>query len=207
MVAPCWTFGIANRGHFVSQMYPSLDPPQSANVRFFPGALMRILRFQKTVISYDGEMHYDTIKGISKFSDHVEASKGTLLISSDFLTAAQSPEGDYLYTVTSLKDNLARFKQKQDAANDKWVNGEGKTMAYREKEDLLTVDGNAEVKIIENGNVTGVATGAKITYDARTEQIFVKSAGDAADPAKKTRAMLVLMPKADPLAPKLKIVD
>lgn len=156
-------------------------------------------RFQKTVISYDGEMHYDTVKGISKFSDHVEASKGTLLISSDFLTAAQSPEGDYLYTVTSLKDKLAKFKQKQDASNDKWVNGEGQTMAYREKDDLLTVDGNAEVKIIENGSVTGVATGAKITYDARTEQIFVKSAGDAADPAKKTRAMLVLMPKADPL--------
>ncbi|MCU6498302.1 hypothetical protein LPN04_10905 [Rugamonas sp. A1-17] len=156
-------------------------------------------RFQKTVISYDGEMHYDTVKGISQFSDHVETSKGTLLISSDYLTAVQAPEGDYLYTVTSLKDNVAKFKQKQDASSDKWVNGEGKTMAYREKDDLLTVDGNAKVKIIENGSVTSEATGSKITYDARTEQIFVKSACDAADPAKKTRAMLVLMPKADPL--------
>ncbi|MQA18780.1 LptA/OstA family protein [Rugamonas rivuli] len=156
-------------------------------------------RFQKTVISYDGDMHYDTVKGVSKFSDHVEASKGSLLISSDYLTAAQSPEGDYLYTVTSLKDNVAKFKQKQDSANDKWVNGEGKSIAYREKDDLLTIDDNAKVRIIENGNVTGEATGAKITYDAKTEQIVVKSASDTTGSGKKVRSMLILMPKPAPL--------
>ncbi len=178
-------------------------------MRFLLAALMLTLptlasaeradRFQKTVISYDGEMHYDTVKGVSKFSDHVETSKGSLLISSDYLTAVQSPEGDYLYTVTSLKDNVAKFKQKQDSSHDKWVNGEGKSIAYREKDDLLTIDDNAKVSIVENGSVTGEATGAKITYDARTEQIVVKSVGDTAGSAKKVRAMLILMPRADPL--------
>jgi len=158
-------------------------------------------KFEKATISYDGVMTYDTVKEVSHFNGNVVITKGSLVISSDYLTTVQAADGYSIYTVTSLKGNVAKFRQKQDSLNDKWISGEGESITYREKDDFLTIDNNAKVRISENGNLSEEASGAKITYDARSEQFVVKSNSDISGAAK-VRATFTIMPKNDPLIKK-----
>lgn len=153
-------------------------------------------RFEKTVIQYDGDMHYDSIKGHSRFNDNVVLTKGSLWIASDNLLVTEAADGYHTYTVTAAKGGVAKFRQKQDGADDRWINGEGKVITFREKEDDLTIDGNAVVKVSAHGSVTEEASSAKIVYDARTEQFFSSSIGDTA----KVRSMLTINARQDPLS-------
>lgn len=133
-------------------------------------------RFEKTVIQYDGDMHYDSIKGHSRFNDNVVLTKGSLWIASDNLLVTEAADGYHTYTVTAAKGGVAKFRQKQDGADDRWINGEGKVSAH--------------------GSVTEEASSAKIVYDARTEQFFSSSIGDTA----KVRSMLTINARQDPLS-------
>ncbi|MBV7536704.1 lipopolysaccharide transport periplasmic protein LptA [Duganella sp. sic0402] len=153
-------------------------------------------RYEKTVITYDGDMTHDTIKGISHFNDNVVLTKGSLRIASDTLVVSESPDGSHTYIVTGLPGHVAKFKQKLDSPDDKWIDGEGKVITYREKEDDLTIDGNAMVKVSEHGNVSEEANSASIIYDVRTEQFFAKSANNTT----KVRSMLTISPRKDPLS-------
>lgn len=153
-------------------------------------------KFEKTTISYDGDMLHDTVKGVSHFNENVVLTKGSLLVSSDTMTVTETPDGYHIYTVTSLKGNVAKFRQKQDSSNDRWINGQGETMVYTEKDDVLTITGNALVQISEQGVVAEEAASARIIYDARTEQVSTKGLNNAT----KIRSTLIISAKKDPLA-------
>jgi len=152
-------------------------------------------RFEQTVIAADGAMHYDTIKGVVHASDNVVLTKGSLWIASDSLTVTETPDGYHVYTVHAANGHLARFKQKQDSTDDKWIHGEGSTITYVEKDDLLTIDGHANVKFLASGKVTEEAASARITYDAHSEQFFTENADGAA----KTRSIVTIAARPDPL--------
>jgi lipopolysaccharide transport protein LptA len=152
-------------------------------------------RFEQTVIASDGAMHYDTIKGVVHANDNVVLTKGSLWIASDTLTVTETPDGYHIYTVHATNGGLARFKQKQDSTDDKWIHGEGSIITYLEKDDLLIIDGHANVKFLASGKVTEQAASAKITYDAHSEQFFAENADGAA----KTRSIVTIEARPDPL--------
>lgn len=149
-------------------------------------------RFERTVIRYDGDMRHDTVKGVSRFSDNVVLTRGSLWIASDNLLVTEAPDGYRTYTVTAPKGGVAKFRQKLDGGDDKWINGEGKAIVFREKEDDLTIDEQAVVKVSQHGNVTEEASSTRIIYDARSGQFFANSGG-------KVRSMLTLSAQPDPL--------
>jgi lipopolysaccharide export system protein LptA len=149
-------------------------------------------------------MRYDDLKQTSVFTGNVVASKGTIIIRGDRIEVRQDPEGYQYGVVTAAPGKLAYFKQKRDASNDEWIEGEAESIEYDGRADTVKFVRRAVMRRLIGATVNDESSGPLIVYDQRNDTFSVNgsalppNAGVASQPGGRVRA--ILTPKPAPAA-------
>src|ERR1700754_2771444 len=138
-------------------------------------------------------MTYDDLKQVNIFTDHVVATKGTIVIKADRVEVTQDPQGYQYATGTSSGGNLSYFRQKREGLNE-YVDDTAVRIDYDGKLDLTTLTTNATVNRLQGlSTVMDTVHGSVITYDGQNDFYTAKAGPDVAGPGNpggRVRAML-----------------
>ncbi|MEN9761656.1 MAG: hypothetical protein RI906_1482 [Pseudomonadota bacterium] len=149
-------------------------------------------------------MEHDDTRLVSTFIGRVVLVQGTLVIRADRLVLREDAEG-FQYGVATGRP--ATFRQKRDN-NDKrddveqFIEGEGLTIDYDGKADVLTLRQQAVLRRLEQDKLMDEVHGALIIYRGETEFYTV----DGAERSGSGRVRLTMQPRsknppAQPTAP------
>jgi lipopolysaccharide export system protein LptA len=139
-------------------------------------------------------MEYDDTRLVSTFIGRVVLVQGTLIIRADRLVLREDAEG-YQYGVATGRP--ATFRQKRDN-NDKrddveqFIEGEGLTIDYDGKADVLTLRQQAVLRRLEQDKLMDEVHGALIIYRGETEFYTV----DGAERSGSGRVRLTMQPRS-----------
>jgi lipopolysaccharide export system protein LptA len=153
-------------------------------------------------------MRYDDLKQTSVFTGNVVVTKGTITIRGERIDVRQDPEGYQYGVVTAAPGKLAYYKQKRDAGNDEWIEGESDTIQYDSRADNVKFIGHAVMRRLIGAKVNDESSGPLIVYDQSNDTFTVNGASlppdasvTAQQPGGRVRAILTPKPAAAGGAP------
>ena len=109
-------------------------------------------------------MRYDDVKQTSIWTGNVIATKGTIVIRGDVVEVREDAEGYQHGTVTVNAKKRAFFRQKRDSV-DEFMEGEGETIVYDGKKDVIQFVKNAEVRRYRGTVLADEIKGTLIVYE------------------------------------------
>ena len=109
-------------------------------------------------------MRYDDVKQTSIWTGNVIATKGTIVIRGDVVEVREDAEGYQHGTVTGNAKKRAFFRQKRDGV-DEFMEGEGETIVYDGKKDVIQFVKNAEVRRYRGTVLADEIKGTLIVYE------------------------------------------
>jgi lipopolysaccharide export system protein LptA len=109
-------------------------------------------------------MRYDDVKQTSVWTGNVIATKGTIVIKGDVVEVREDAEGYQHGTVTGNAKKRAFFRQKRDSV-DEFMEGEGETIVYDGKKDVIQFVKNAEVRRYRGTTLADEIKGTLIVYE------------------------------------------
>ena len=138
-------------------------------------------------------MEYDDARKVNTFSGRVQLTQGTIRIRADRLVVRQDAEGN---SFGLAEGRPARFRQKREGV-DEFIEGEGQTIDYNGKTEVVTLTGQASLRRLQGAKLTDEVHGTRIVYQGRSEFYTVES-GPVGE-----RVRVVIQPKrsGDPPAP------
>ena len=150
-------------------------------------------------------LRYDDLKQTSVFTGRVVATKGTILIRGARIDVRQDPEGYQYGVVTPEPGKRAYYKQKRDAPDDEWTEGEADRIEYDSRADNVKFIGHAVMRRLIGAKVNDETTGPLIVYDQSNDTFTVNGAGlppdasvSAGAPGQRVRAVLTPRVAATP---------
>jgi lipopolysaccharide export system protein LptA len=101
---------------------------------------------------------------------------------------------------------MTTFRQKRDGGPDLWVEGQAERIEYDERNELVKLFSNAQVRQLENGRLSSEMQGQFISYDNRKEVADVRNDASGETKPGKGRGRIVIAPRrttaaAAPAAP------
>ena len=109
-------------------------------------------------------MRYDDVKQTSIWTGNVIATKGTIVIRGDVVEVREDAEGYQHGTATGNAKKRAFFRQKRDSV-DEFMEGEGETIVYDGKKDVIQFVKNAEVRRYRGTVLADEIKGTLIVYE------------------------------------------
>lgn len=153
-------------------------------------------------------LRHDDLKQTSVFTGNVVMTKGSIILRGAQLDVRQDPQGYQFGVVTAAPGKRAFFRQKRDTlpgAPDEYIEGEGETIEYDGRNDIVKFIKRAELRRYIGGTIADHIHGDVIVYNNLTDVFTVDgqkapasstAAGDAPAPGGRVRA--VLAPKDPP---------
>jgi lipopolysaccharide export system protein LptA len=142
-------------------------------------------------------LRYDDLKQTSVFTGNVVLTRGTIVIKGERIEVRQDPQGYQFGVVTAEPGKRAYFRQKRDEG-DEYIEGEGETIEYDGRADVVKLIKNAEMRRLRGTQVADVVTGTLIQYNSQTD-VFTVDAG-AQKGGQRVRATLTPRGEAPPPA-------
>lgn len=143
-------------------------------------------------------LRYDDLKQTSVFTGNVVITKGTTIIRGARVDVSQDSEGYQKALVTAAPGKLAFYRKKRDGLNE-FIEGEGETIEYDGRPDLVKFIGRAVVRRYKGATLNDETSGAVIVYDNKTDVFTVDGGAQnrtASNPTGRIRAMLSPRPAA-----------
>lgn len=142
------------------------------------------------------QMVYDDVKQVNTFTGNVVLTRGTLLMRANKMIVTQDPEGYQHATLLGGAKGVATFRQKRDAPNDQWMEGEAERIEYDGKIDIVKLFTRAKMRRLESNNVTDEVAGEFISYDSRAEFYTVNNSNTGQSKPGGGRIKAVIQPRA-----------
>ncbi|MCF5547453.1 lipopolysaccharide transport periplasmic protein LptA [Pseudomonas salomonii] len=144
---------------------------------------------QQPIHIQSDEAQLDDKQGVATYTGGVVITQGSMKITGNTVTLTRTPAGD-IDVVTSV-GNLAYFEQKQAVADEKPMQGYGKTIQYHAQQNRIVLIDQARV-VSTDGNTT---SGEKITYDTVKQIATAGRANGTKIGTPKPRIDMVIQPK------------
>ncbi|MBY4598808.1 lipopolysaccharide transport periplasmic protein LptA [Ottowia caeni] len=120
-------------------------------------------------------LRYEDQQQLSTFTGRVVATKGTIVMRGARLEVRQDAAGNQFGVMHAEPGKRAFFRQKREGL-DEYVEGEGETIEYDSKTDIVRFLRRAEMRRLTGATVQDQVTGAVIVYNNTTEVYTVDSA-------------------------------
>ena len=117
-------------------------------------------------------LRYDDLRQLSIFTGRVVLTKGTITIRGNQVEVRQDPEGYQFGLVTGTPESPAFFKQKREGV-DETIEGEGLTIDYDGKADVVKFIKNAQVRRYRGTTLGDEITGGTIVYENLNDKFTV----------------------------------
>lgn len=150
-------------------------------------------------------LRHDDLKQTSVFTGNVVLTKGTIILRGAQVDVRQDAQGYQFGVVIAAPGKRAFFRQKRDTlpgAPDEYIEGEGETIEYDGRADIVKFIKRAELRRYIGGTVADHIHGDVIVYNNLTDVFTVDgnpSNASAANPGGRVRA--ILAPRAAASAP------
>ena len=141
-------------------------------------------------------LRHDDLKQVSVFTGNVVLTKGTIIIRGAQLEVRQDPLGYQFGVVTAAPGMRAFFRQKRDTpqgAPEEYVEGEGETIEYDGRADIVKFIKRAELRRFIGGKLADQLHGDVIVYNNLTDTFTVDgnpSSATSANPGGRVRATM-----------------
>lgn len=145
-------------------------------------------------------LRYDDLKQVSVFTGSVVLTKGTIVIRGARVEVKQDPEGYQFGTVYAEPGKRAFFRQKREGV-DEFIEGEGDTIEYDGRADLVKFIQNAEMRRLRGATLADQVTGSVIVYDNNTDVFTVDGGAPKGSTSGRGRIRAMLTPKQDTAPP------
>ena len=153
---------------------------------------------------------YEDQSQVSIFTGRVVVTKGTIVMRGARLEVRQDAAGNQSGTMFAEPGKRAFFRQKREGV-DEYIEGEGETIEYDGKTDIVRFVRRAEMRRLAGATVQDEVMGSLIVYNNMTEVYTVDagaraSGAPSAAPGGRVRAILAprnsgATPAAPPSAP------
>ncbi len=137
-------------------------------------------------------LRYEDQQQLSTFTGRVVATKGTIVMRGARLEVRQDASGNQFGVMHAEPGKRAFFRQKREGL-DEYIEGEGETIEYDSKTDMVRFLRRAEMRRLAGATVQDQVTGAVIVYNNTTEVYTVDSAqraGGSGQAGGRVRAIL-----------------
>lgn len=140
-------------------------------------------------------MQHDDPRQLTVLTGHVQAVKGTLVMRAARMEVQQDGQGQQVARFWAEVGERVFFRQKREGV-DEFIEGESEQAVYDSRQDLMTLTGRAEVRILREGRAADQLYGQRIVYNNSTEVLNVDGQPQGASGARQ-RVRAVLAPKAE----------
>jgi lipopolysaccharide export system protein LptA len=140
-------------------------------------------------------MQHDDPRQLTVLTGHVQAIKGTLVMRAARMEVQQDGQGQQVARFWAEVGERVFFRQKREGV-DEFIEGESEQAVYDSRQDLMTLTGRAEVRILREGRAADQLYGQRIVYNNSTEVLNVDGQPQGASGARQ-RVRAVLAPKAE----------
>ena len=147
-------------------------------------------------------LRYEDQKQLSTFTGRVVVTKGTIVMRGARLEVRQDAAGNQFGTMFAEPGKRAFFRQKREGL-DEYIEGEGETIEYDGKADIVKFIRRAELRRYRDTTLTDQVNGALIVYNNITDVFTVDGVKNATQPSGQTgtpagRVRMTLTPKEKP---------
>jgi lipopolysaccharide export system protein LptA len=136
-------------------------------------------------------MQHDDPKQITVLTGHVQAVKGTLLMRAAHMQVQQDAQGQQVVSLRASQGERVFFRQKREGVNE-FIEGESEQAVYDSRQDVMTLTGRAEVRILRQDQPADQVLGHRIVYNNSTEVLNVDERQQGGG-----RARAVLAPRTE----------
>lgn len=136
-------------------------------------------------------MQHDDPKQLTVLIGHVQAVKGTLVMRAAHMQVQQDAHGQQLAQLQAEVGGRVFFRQKREGL-DEYIEGEAEQAVYDSLQDLMTLTGQAEIRILRQGQIADQIQGQRIVYNNSTEVMQVDGRVQGGG-----RARALLTPRAE----------
>lgn len=109
-------------------------------------------------------LRYEDQQQLSTFTGRVVATKGTIVMRGARLEVRQDASGNQFGVMHAEPGKRAFFRQKREGL-DEYIEGEGETIEYDSKTDMVRFLRRAEMRRLAGATVQDQVTGAVIVYN------------------------------------------
>ncbi|MBI3532675.1 MAG: lipopolysaccharide transport periplasmic protein LptA [Burkholderiales bacterium] len=141
-------------------------------------------------------LRYDDLKQTSVFTGNVVLTKGTIVIRGARVDVRQDPEGYQFGVATAEPGKRAFFRQKREGV-DEYIEGEGETIEYDGKTDIVKFIKKAEMRRLRGATLADETTGDIVVYDNNTDVFTVDGGAPKGTTGGRGRVRTMLTPKQD----------
>lgn len=141
------------------------------------------------------QMAYDDVKQVNTFTGNVVLTRGTLLMRANKLIVTQDPQGYQYATLLGGAKGVATFRQKRDAGNNQWIEGEAERIEYDGKIEIVKLFTRAKMRRLEGPKVTDEVEGEFISYDSHAEFFTVHNTNTGESKPGGGRIKAVIQPR------------
>lgn len=145
-------------------------------------------------------LRYDDLKQVSVFTGNVVLTKGSIVIRGARVEVKQDPEGYQFGLVYAEPGKRAFFRQKREGV-DEFIEGEGETIEYDGRADLVKFIQTAEMRRLRGATLADQVTGSVIVYDNNTDVFTVDGGAPKGSTTGRGRVRAMLTPKQDATPP------
>jgi lipopolysaccharide export system protein LptA len=148
---------------------------------------------------------YEDQKQLTTFTGRVVVTKGTIVMRGSRLEVRQDASGNQFGTMFAEPGQRAFFRQKREGL-DEYIEGEGETIEYDGKSDIVRFIRRAEMRRLAGATVQDEVLGSLIVYNNVTEVYTVDagaraSGAPSAAPGGRIRMILAPRNNGTPAAP------
>jgi len=143
-------------------------------------------------------LRHDDLKQLSIFTGNVVLTKGTIVIRGARVEVRQDAEGYQFGVAIADVGKRAFFRQKREGV-DEYIEGEGETIEYDGKTDIVKFIKKAEMRRLRGATLADETSGDVIVYDNNTD-VFTVDGGapkGAASAGGRGRVRAMLTPKPE----------
>ena len=140
-------------------------------------------------------MQHDDPRQLTLLTGHVQAVKGTLVMRAARMEVQQDAQGQQVARFWADGGERVFFRQKREGL-DEFIEGEAEQALYDSRQELMTLTGRAEVRILREGRTADQLYGQRIVYNGGKEVLLVDGQPPGANAARQ-RVRAVLAPKAE----------
>ena len=137
----------------------------------------------------------DDVTQTHVLSGNVELRRGTLVMRSEKATIRETPDGWQTATLVGGDGKQASFRQKRDGGADLWIEGRADRIEYDQKNELVRMFSNANIKQLDGPRVTDEVDGEFVSYDSRKEVFAVRNDASGQNKPGKGRVTLIMAPR------------
>ncbi len=148
-------------------------------------------------------LRHDELAQTSVFTGNVVMTKGSIVLRGARLDVRQDPEGYQYGVIKADPGKRAFFRQKRDTQPgqpEEFIEGEGETIDYNGKTDVVKFIGRGEMRRYRGGQLSDEITGSVIVYNNITDVFTVEGQKTSGGVASSTsgqngRVRAVMAPK------------